>query len=742
MMNLPRVKDGDAYTKRLHPISMNVYQSLAPLSTCNMELPPMDEVNTLDWVEIPTPDGKTEYYRVASVSTDMATGEKSVYLEHGACTLGDVLIPETSVPKTTTKTSSSGADLVEYPENKTDTIRNMLTYILSKQTTAIWSVGTVAADATIYMELGNFTLLDCLSSMMDYIPDYQMEFEQRSASDWRVNIKARPSNPVCECRLSRNLKTCDISYSTANICTRVYSEFLKSFPATSGGYMQNDNAVQTYGVHAETMTLNDNLTSAQKVLIIGTYLNHHCMPTVSIDISALELSQITGLDIDKFSIGQICRIAIPWLDIIVDEVIIDKQYSDCYNNPESVSLTLANATPDLAIAMAAITSNAGGAGASGRGGAAGRQKQTEKEKKRFETHFDQTDEYFRLLATDTQWDELGHGEVTAYGQLVVTSSSVQSVVSDIDGSGFSSITQLANSLELVVSKPTESDSSKIKAASIAAAINDQNESIVKINADRIYLDANKTFDVSSVFSVNKGSVVISKPFWIYNSTTGKTVTINNGSVNAPTLQVNSGGNLQFSPSTQSGTAITINHATAADIITGVQIAGPVDDVYTLQYQKIGTGNAWNNAKVTFSRATTLKGAWSSGVFTVSASPQDQYKWTSLTQGSASWSGKTVTIPIYATIDNGAIPVDTGKSVSATYSGSDPVTVDNWKRTNFSSSTQNYGTGTRTLSIPVKVDVNGVTYSHTFTTGGFKVVKQDSTHMMIYCGSTELGVWSI
>jgi hypothetical protein len=150
----------------------------------------------------------------------------------------------------------------------------------------------------------------------------------------------------------------------------------------------------------------------------------------------------------------------------------------------------------------------------------------------------------------------------------------------------------------------------------------------------------------------------------------------------------------------------------------------------------------NTETITFSRATTLSGAWSSGVFTVAASPQNQYKWTSLTQGTASWSGKTVTIPIYATIDNGAAVIDTGKTVSATYSGSDPVTVNNWQRTNFSSSTQNYGTGTRSLSIPVKVDVNGVTYTHTLTTGGFKVVKQDSTHMMIYCGSTELGVWSI
>ena len=287
---------------------------------------------------------------------------------------------------------------------------------------------------------------------------------------------------------------------------------------------------------------------------------------------------------------------------------------------------------------------------------------------------------------------------------------------------------------------TNKDGYFIEAASIATSINEQSEGIVSIDADRVWIDADKQVKINDSIFIAKGG-----NFWIKRIAqfgTTSLVTINGGTVNAPTLQVNSCGDLKFAGSSQSQGVITINRATAADLITGVQIVGPTNDVYTLQYQKVGTGSTWNNASVTFSRATTLSGAWSSGVFTVAASPQNQYKWTSLTQGTASWSGKTVTIPIYATIDSGAVVFDTGKTVSATYSGSDPVTVNNWQRTNFTSSTQNYGTGTRSLSIPVKVDVNGVTYSHTFTTGGFKVVKQDSTHMMIYCGSTELGVWSI
>lgn len=290
----------------------------------------------------------------------------------------------------------------------------------------------------------------------------------------------------------------------------------------------------------------------------------------------------------------------------------------------------------------------------------------------------------------------------------------------------------------------EGDDKSIRAAKITAAINAvTGDTDAIIQADHVYIDAAKTFKLSDVFTADTGKIIFSK---LAQFGASSPVTINNGSVNAPTLQVNTSGSLKFaSGEGEESTYLELTATKAASLVADVHVIPDGTNGYKLQYRKIGSGNTaygdWKDAG-TFSRATTLSGAWSSGVFTVSASPQDQYKRTSLTQGTASWSGKTVTIPIYATIDNDATVFDTGKTVSATYSGSDPVTVDNWQRTNFTSSTQNYGTGTRSLSIPVKVNVNGVTYSHTFTTGGFKVVKQDSTHMMIYCGSTELGVWSI
>lgn len=407
------------YAHRITPISLSVANSLQPLSTANMTLTHDEAIHCGDWMQIFTPDGGSGYYRVGTVNIDSITGNQSIYLEQGACTLGDELIVD--------------------DVTMTDTVSNIISFVLGKQDVERWTVGTVEATDTIYVDLGGFSLMDCLTTMMQYIPDYYLEFEQLNATDWRVNVRRRSTTVLCEARLSRNLKTCSIGYSVASIVTRVYAEGLPD------GHLDSAN-VAVYGLHEETQSLGDGLSDAQKLAVATAYLNNHDHPTVSVSISGVELSQVTGLDIDSFQIGAVCRVVIPWLGITVDDVIIDKSYSDCFGNPQSVSVTLANAVPDLAIAMAAVTGGGGGGG----GGMAGGMKQAEKERKRFETHFEQTDEYFRLLATDTQWDEMGAGTLTAYSQIVQNSSSIQGVVSDIASSGFASITLLADSVRTKV----------------------------------------------------------------------------------------------------------------------------------------------------------------------------------------------------------------------------------------------------------------------------------------------------
>lgn len=456
-MNLPKVRDTNGiYSKRLHPISCSIYDSLQPLSTVNMTLPPADEIDNLDWVEVPIPDGGKMYCMVQSVSTDTETGEKTVYMEHGACLFDNTLILD-----------PGGLN----PLSWTGTITEILTNIVSKQTR--WTVGTVQATDTIYIEPGGMSLMTACLTMMQSIPNYQLEFVQENATNWHVDVKQRPTAVACEGRLNRNLRSCEVSYNAADICTRVYCDGL------TGGKMDSSR-ISDYGVHEETMSLNDALSAEQKAAIVSAYLAAHDHPALSIRITAFELSQITGLPIDGFVKGTVCRIAVPWLGIVENEVIVDKRYADAYNRPEEVTLTLANATPDLSIAIANITGggSGGGGGRAGNSGKGG----LEAEKKRFETKFEKSDRHFRLLATDTEWDELGNGTVTAYGQIVLTSNSFQTVVSNIGQDG------------------------TITAASIALAIN-ADGSNAEIKADHIKLTGGDIMLNNAIYAGADGSHV-------------------------------------------------------------------------------------------------------------------------------------------------------------------------------------------------------------------------------------------
>lgn len=102
----------------------------------------------------------------------------------------------------------------------------------------------------------------------------------------------------------------------------------------------------------------------------------------------------------------------------------------------------------------------------------------------------------------------------------------------------------------------------------------------------------------------------------------------------------------------------------SDGIAAVQVAGPSSNVYTLQYKRF-SDSSWQDAG-NFSRAVaSWTMGWSSGKFTAKANPQNQSCNTTLVQGTPSWDGNVVTIPVEAIdSDNPNYQYATGRSVVA------------------------------------------------------------------------------
>lgn len=110
--------------------------------------------------------------------------------------------------------------------------------------------------------------------------------------------------------------------------------------------------------------------------------------------------------------------------------------------------------------LAVLSHRQYGAGSGGYGA----QKAQETQFKEYNTHFEQTDEYFSLLATQSEWDELAQeGHVTAYSEIFQNSSTISGIVSAVGADG------------------------TVTAASICTAIRDGGSG-VWIQADKIYLN--------------------------------------------------------------------------------------------------------------------------------------------------------------------------------------------------------------------------------------------------------------
>ena len=181
----------------------------------------------------------------------------------------------------------------------------------------------------------------------------------------------------------------------------------------------------------------------------------------------------------------------------------------------------------------------------------------------------------------------------------MTSESLRVTFENEINSTRSQIEQTADKVSIVVD-----GNGNIKAASIVASINNATkESSVLISADRVSLSGNTTVEDS--MTIENGALLVKKAA-VFGTTAGRQVSINNGSVNASTLQVNSGGKLVIVGSA-TGEHYDITSSVIQGIIKSASVSG---NVLTL--------TPFYGNPITFSKATSLSGEWSGDSYVVTA----------------------------------------------------------------------------------------------------------------------------
>lgn len=491
-------------------------------------------------------------------------------------------------------------------------IRKLMTYYRGNK----WQFGSCSCNGTVTLNADYDNVLESILGVLEQVTDYVLSYDF-TTKPWKLNVVRKETTVTAEGRLGRNVVSATIRKDDKDLCTRVY---VRGLPKPEGrendenavGYLDADTISQ-YGPIEHEESGGSDLTEAQARRIAETYLKNHKKPRISVEIDASDLSAITGETLDSFRLGKLFRLAIPEDNLVLEDIITAVDWDDVYGQEMAVRLTLGDERDPAIQFYRAQASAAKSAGKSAKGQA--------KKNEAFEQNFQKTDEYGAIL-------EQAGMKLDANGLIVYARDNVNNI-----GSLF---TQTKNEIRQYVA-------SADAAAEIVARINESTgESEIKLDAQRVYIGNQKSTTVING-KLNASDV------------TAEYLNAKISLIARMTTQAIDADSVTIRPVSGMG---AVNIATAYNG-SSLTLSG---NTYKLRLAKMnGNYDEWS-----FSRATTLSGAWGSGTFTVNASPQSQQITSAiydLASGDTSWSGTTGTVKVYANLNGDDVKRDTGKRLT-------------------------------------------------------------------------------
>lgn len=670
MIPLPKnITTGEQY----HPVSLSIDLNLVPLSTASIELPKDETLQGRELIELFCPIGSVGVFRVRSPQNAYGDEINSGELEHAVAEVGDYLVR---------------ADI-----DKMESASTAMSEAFSYYGGDLWQLGSLTAlgDTSIAFKAKYDRVLDAMLSILEQKPDCMMSFDF-STTPWTINFATKPTTVTAEGRLSRNVSSATVTYDDTELCTRVWYEIpstdAQGAPTTVFTHMDADT-MQLYGLVEREFVTGSDYTEAECDTCASSYLEQHKRPKVTVSIDAEELSSITGESLDSFSLGEMFRLALPDYDTTVLNNITSISWSSVYDEWERATITLGDEEDDVIKFLHNVDKKTGGGGGGG--------SNTEKEFKAYYTEFEKTDFYMDLYArhvTSTRYilqqagmyidangvlqyaedntqnimaqvhltasglretftDDMnslrGYVEATAShwsseftdavnsmrGYVEATASHWQSELDDGLNSMRSVVEQTASSWSASIEGVVGSDG-RVTAASISVAINSAGEGVATIDASKIYLLGNTIANTITADYINNKIATI-------GTLTG--------------ISASFSGNVTASGAVKGSGVYVGNH----DISNPVMSA--IITTYNNQYRLTVTKADGTSSNYDFSpSATSLTGGWSSGAYTVTASPQGNTISTELgevtTNGDPTASGNTLVVPVKVVLDDTATTVFT------------------------------------------------------------------------------------
>lgn len=524
-------------------------------SSATITLPPdAPEIALGDWLQDTTEPGAGIVWRVKTNDNQVNAGQRTHTLEHMIRSLADRILGEV-YPE-----DMSGEELTP-AQKKTAvcTARQALEYILALQDD--WVLGTldpVYEEVSKPYHFNGDTLMAALETVSGSLEDPLWTYDF-SVYPFRLNILHIPETVGCEMRAGRNITTLKITEDRSRLYTRIYPIGKNNMRLPDPGYLSQNE--QLYGVIEKTETDQSQETEEQLTMWAQERLSRHCEPSVTVTISGLDLSESTGEPLDRLTIGKRCRVPLPSNGSVILEKVTKLAWRDKIKEPESVTVTLANALEDV---QSILRQEKNAAGKHGR------------------TAAKQSQDYILVI---------GGVESGLYTRVAQTASEIRQEAHREAESMRTLIYQTASEIR-----------------SEAASDKESLRSLISQTASQVALKVSKG-DVATQLTVEVGNVHV----------TGGNLTVD-GMITAGYLQSNTitvhGLTVDNGGCNLGSSNVYLNSVSMLLGVYNLSLSQSGDD-YTLSWRDYGGGMH----SETFSRATTLTGAWSSGTFTVTASPQ-------------------------------------------------------------------------------------------------------------------------
>ena len=614
--NLERL---DAFSPESMSLNIEERKSTASM-TLGPDAPSFD-VGT--WMLEDEEPGAGIVWRVKSIATNYNTDTRTVQLEHIINTLRDSVIFGEVKPSDISGGSTCTAQ---------QAIRKALSY------QNIWVLDRIDYSVSNPYSFNGDSVFAALETVTGSLEDACWEYDLTRVP-FRISIRRIPDTVASEMRMDRNIQTLRKTVDRSRMYTRIYP-IGKDNLHISGEFVSKNEAL--YGSVSTVETDQSKDSDAELRRWATERLNRHCEPSVTVQISGLELSEATGEPLDHFTINTKCRVPLPEFGTTITEKVTKLSWSDKIREPERVTVTLANLLEDVS----SIISNQQSSSKSGsRAGAKNdaekhawiidaddhvglvaeallgpdengvdwsrvsslivdglgihaQVKKTNEELIEAETKIEMNEEAISLEAR-----RAGDAESQLSSQIRVAADAISLETinrQNADDSLSGRITVESNRISLVVSGTGAN--AKIKPASIVAAINN-GESSIRISANHISLAGNTT--ISDVFDAGSTGINVKKAFVFLGD--------------------------PYIPN-QGGSYVNLKNA--------IVEASVSNNTLTLK-------NLYGNT-VTFSKATALDGAWSGGKLMVTASPQGTTFERTLDRDTITWDANhTATVPVIA-----------------------------------------------------------------------------------------------